>query len=143
MDDITYTAFEIANKIETTNESDLINKVKDKFTPSRFTEIEKTIRTLFVRYNGYFESILIGNIIPQNPRDKMRLTLHAKNLFLEEKYKRDSEDKRMSLEMSKLETDTFISKRIFKTYWWTFGFAVAAFLISLVLLILKIIEISN
>lgn len=32
------------------------------------------------------------------------------------------------------------SERIFKTYWWTFGIAVAAFLISLCLLFLKLAE---
>jgi phage anti-repressor protein len=44
------------------------------------------------------------------------------------------------LDNQKLKIDLENAKRIFKTYWWTFGIAVAAFLISLSLLIFKIIE---
>ncbi|HYJ64519.1 MAG TPA: hypothetical protein VEV62_12300 [Parafilimonas sp.] len=54
-------------------------------------------------------------------------------------YLRDEMEKER-LGFEKLKIDTKNAKRIFKTYWWTFGFAVAGFLISLVLLILKLKE---
>lgn len=88
MDDITYAAFKIANEIGTTNESDLTYRVKEKFVPNDSKEIENIVRGLF-QSRHYFESYSIGNIVPPNPRDEMRLTTHAKGLFLAEKSKRD------------------------------------------------------
>lgn len=40
-------------------------------------------------------------------------------------------EERDILELEKLKYDTKNAKRIFKTYWWTFGFALIALLISL------------
>jgi hypothetical protein len=42
------------------------------------------------------------------------------------------------LNLEKLRYDARNSKRIFKTYWYTFAFAVAGLLVSLILLILKL-----
>ncbi|HEY5463230.1 MAG TPA: hypothetical protein VIJ95_08235 [Hanamia sp.] len=50
---------------------------------------------------------------------------------------------RQKLNDEKLKYDVKISKRIFKTYWWTFSFALIALIISLVLGILKVIERLN
>jgi len=47
------------------------------------------------------------------------------------------------LTYKKLRYDVANSRRIFKTYWLTFGFAVAGLVISLVLLVLKLIELSR
>ena len=44
------------------------------------------------------------------------------------------------LNYKKLQYDFRNAKRVYKSYWWTFGIAVAAFLISLVLLIIKLRE---
>ena len=44
------------------------------------------------------------------------------------------------LTFEKLKYDVRNAKRIFKTYWWTFWFALVGLLISLALLLLKIIE---
>ena len=94
MDEITYTAFKIANEIGTTNENDLIGRVKDKFTLSEFASIEKTIHALFSLSSAYFEPYFIGIIILDKSRYEMRMTIHAKNLFLEEKAKRDIVNKK-------------------------------------------------
>jgi hypothetical protein len=47
------------------------------------------------------------------------------------------------LTYKKLRYDTANSKRMFKTYWLTFGISIAAFVISLVLLVLKLIELAK
>jgi hypothetical protein len=47
------------------------------------------------------------------------------------------------LTYKKLRYDTANSKRMFTTYWWTFGFSIAALVISLVLLVLKLIELAR
>lgn len=52
-----------------------------------------------------------------------------------------AETERQKLNDEKLKYDVKNAKRIFKTYWWTFGIAIAGFAISLVLAILKVIEI--
>ena len=52
-----------------------------------------------------------------------------------------AETERQKLSDEKLKYDVKNAKRIFKTYWWTFGIAIAGFAISLVLAILKVIEI--
>lgn len=48
------------------------------------------------------------------------------------------ENAKIKLANKKLKIDIANAERINATYWWTFGIAVAAFLISLVLLILKL-----
>ena len=66
-----------------------------------------------------------------------------------EKYleKRTSQTDRQNeiddLTYKKLRYDTANSKRIFTTYWWTFGISIAAFVISMVLLVLKLIELER
>ena len=47
------------------------------------------------------------------------------------------------LNLKKLRFDVKNSERIFNTYWWTFGFALAALLISIFLLILKLAELAK
>jgi hypothetical protein len=47
------------------------------------------------------------------------------------------------LTYKKLRYDTTNSERIFKTYWLTFGLSIAAFVISLILLALKLIELTR
>lgn len=47
------------------------------------------------------------------------------------------------LTYKKLRYDTANSERMFKTYWWTFGFSVFALAISLVLLALKLVELAR
>lgn len=55
----------------------------------------------------------------------------------------DRQNEIENLTYKKLKYDTANSARIFKTYWWTFGLSVAAFVISTLLLILKLIDIAN
>jgi hypothetical protein len=45
---------------------------------------------------------------------------------------------RETLELKNLDLNVKNSTRVFKTYWWTFGMAVVALLISLILLALKL-----
>ncbi|MBZ5857764.1 hypothetical protein [Flavihumibacter profundi] len=59
--------------------------------------------------------------------------------------KRDEERKnnvkvKQELELEKLRYDVKNSKRIYKTYWWTFAFSITALVISLILLYLKLSE---
>ena len=58
-------------------------------------------------------------------------------------YKDTAEKERQELNDEKLKYDIKNSKRIFKTYWWTFGIAIAGFIIALGLGILKLIEVLN
>ena len=65
------------------------------------------------------------------------MAMQAHKWMLEEaEYRRINE--KCELEIKKLRLNIVNAERISKTYWWTFGIALAAFLISLVLLILKI-----
>ena len=52
-----------------------------------------------------------------------------------------TERERQLLNDEKLKYDVKNSKRIFKTYWWTFTFSIIALIISLMLAILKILEV--
>ena len=58
---------------------------------------------------------------------------------IDEKFIADKE--RQKLNDEKLKYDVKNSKRIFKTYWWTFTFAVIGLAISLTLGILKLLEV--
>jgi hypothetical protein len=57
---------------------------------------------------------------------------------LAEKEKVDKERQRLSDE--KLKFDVKNAKRIFKTYWWTFAFAIVSFIYVLVQIFLKVLE---
>lgn len=74
------------------------------------------------------------------------VTLFGKRFLLEGGFSKIAEEIQASilleaekekLNFEKLKYDVKNSKRIFKTYWFTFGFALAGLLISLILLILK------
>lgn len=118
MDDITYAAFEIANEIGTTNERDLINRVKDKFTLFEFDSIEKTIHALFSLSSAYFEPYFIGIVILDKSRDEMRLTTHAKKLFLEEKAKREKqvEKDEVDFKLKKISISSLKFQRLFSIF---------------------------
>lgn len=56
--------------------------------------------------------------------------------------KKDLADiKRQFFSDEKLEYEVKNAKRIFKTYWWTFSFAIVGLMVSLFLLFLKLLEI--
>ncbi len=57
------------------------------------------------------------------------------------KNKENADRERQRLNDEKLKYDVKNAKRIFKTYWWTFTFAVVGLIISLVLGILKLLEV--
>jgi len=60
-------------------------------------------------------------------------------------YKTPTErDKEISeLTFKKLDLDVKNAERIYDSYWWTFGFALAALVISIFLLVLKLLELSK
>ena len=114
MDDITYTALGIALKVGKTNRDKLPSLVKDKFTPSEYNNIDRIVSDLF-KYN-YFESFMIGNMVPPNPLDAMLLTKNATDIFIEEKTKRDKQNQRNDL-------DDKVKKITLKNYTSSFIFA--------------------
>jgi len=50
------------------------------------------------------------------------------------------ESERQKLNDEKLRLDLKNSKRIFKTYWWTFTFALISFIYVLIQIVLKLVE---
>jgi hypothetical protein len=52
----------------------------------------------------------------------------------------EAEQGKEKLNLEKLQYDLKNSKRIFKTYWWTFAFALVSFIYVLIQIVLKIIE---
>ena len=86
MDDITYTTLELAFILGKTSQKDLNTLVKNRFTPSDYNDIDRIVRELFM-YN-YFETQMIGVIIPANPLENMVLTENSKQIFYREKIKR-------------------------------------------------------
>jgi hypothetical protein len=82
----------------------------------------------------------------QNDHSLLKLTRLGNETFskmtlaeYEEKIKKDQEKKKTydELSLEKLSIDLKNAKRVYQTYWWTFGIAVAGFIISIVLLILR------
>ena len=63
-------------------------------------------------------------------------------VYLQKNLVKESADKeRQTLSDEKLKYDVANAKRINKTYWWTFFFAVVSFIYVLIQLILKVIEV--
>ncbi len=60
-----------------------------------------------------------------------------------EKQKEKIESDRQQMSDQKLKYDVKNARRIFKTYWWTFGVSIAAFIISVMLGIIKLLEVFN
>lgn len=63
--------------------------------------------------------------------------------FEAERQKDLADKERQSLKDEKLGYEVENARRIFKTYWWTFAFAIIALIISLSLLFLKLLEASQ
>ena len=134
MDDITYAILENAYKGES-NRNELTSQVKDQFTPSEFETIEITIQGLFNA--NYIKTA--PSFFGVNPDDKIILNDNYRQLFINEKLRIEKEFARQELSDKKSHIDFRNAQKVAKTYWLTFGMAVFALLISLVLLILKLI----
>ena len=76
-----------------------------------------------------------------------RYSLLAEGMFFIEEggyvEKIKSEGESFELSDTKLRLDISNAKRVYDSYWWTFGMAIAAFGISLFLLVLKLLELSK
>lgn len=95
--------------------------------PNRF-ELEKII-SLLRRYNEYLIE------------EKNGLHFVSKNPDYKELTERDKEIDNMNYE--KLGLDVKNARRVYDTYWITFYLAIAAFIISVLLLVLKLLELSK
>src|ERR1044072_3535592 len=73
-----------------------------------------------------------------NSYNNIRISDYGVKVLSKQIEKERKEEIKERLAQEKLEIDYKNAKRVFKTYWWTFGFAVVGLLISLFLLFLKI-----
>lgn len=87
----------------------------------------------------YFAGYVDGAI----PSPGLRITDSGLEILTDYELKKKRESEVSDLNYKKLKYDAKISERVYNTYWWTFSLAVAAFLISLFLLILKLAELST
>jgi|ERR1035437_2488747 hypothetical protein len=134
MDEITYTVLETVHTEKLTR-NELQYVIEHKFEPTKHIEVVRVIALLF-NANYIIQRSLPGFSISHS--DKVYLSEDASKLFMNEKAKKEKQFEKDRLANDKLKVDLKNAKRISKTYWLTFGIAVAAFLISLVLLIIKL-----
>jgi hypothetical protein len=108
----------------------------DRYSPKGMTAIKLMLKHDLAEFRT--NDIPSIDIVQKNLNGTKVLEVSGFDNWISENNLKKS--KKESLEIKKLEFDVKNSERIYKTYWWTFGIAVGAFLISTTLLILKISE---
>jgi hypothetical protein len=81
-----------------------------------------------------------ADFIDDSDQTIMRLSDKGETFLRGYLQKKELENEEKDLQIAKLRLDVSNAKRINSTYWWTFSFAVIGFIISLVLLMLRISE---
>jgi hypothetical protein len=101
--------------------------------------LDKLINDGFVSKYPYIDPMR-NTTLPDFFYENYVITLEGK-IFIENvgyETKMADEDRLAEISKRKMKVDVKNAERIAKTYWWTFGFALVALLISLVLLVLKL-----
>ena len=134
----------------------LLQEVEIKHGRSQGADIDYISRKLHKEKGIIYTLDLLRKMLTNDPRvivstgteiqSVFNVTLFGKTFLLEGGFSRIAKEiesaflfeaEKEKLNFEKLKYDVKNSKRIFNTYWFTFGFALAGLLISIVLLILK------
>ncbi len=99
------------------------------------------IKRLMIENLRYVNEVTEGQLYELTDKGRQAKAAGGHYAYLKElDEKKLEENVRKKLSDEKLKYDVKNSKRMFKTYWWTFSFALIGLIISLVLGILKVIE---
>jgi len=132
---------------------ELTDQQLDKLLGSAFFEISDLLKTKNESGYTYIEldqqkmamaQLYVDGLLKEVPPNSKRfyLTSEGRDFIIRGGYKRrfEREEKLRKIADEKAEYDLYNAKRIFKTYWFTFGIALIGLAISIFLLILKIKE---